>query len=226
MRYLMEFIVIFSVCLFISHSFAADKVVVIPLNKAGVKPNQNCPDESPVVGIDAVGNIKCGTKIVFVTSVGYTGNLGGLSGADEKCNTLAHDAGLFGNFKAWLSTVDGDPVSRFPKTNWTYVLPNGIVVANGWVDLVDGNLKNKINCDENKVTRQFPRYVRTGTKSNGEDGNANCDNYTSELLGQNSVRGYEGNKNAGWSNYDAQECWSFMPIYCFEIDNFQRMVLP
>jgi hypothetical protein len=42
-------------------------------------------------------------KIVFVTSQTYTGNLGGHTGADQKCKALALAAGLLGNFKAWIS---------------------------------------------------------------------------------------------------------------------------
>jgi hypothetical protein len=69
-------------------------------------------------------------KIVFITSTHYTGDLGGLAGADEKCQTHADSADLGGTFKAWLGvsketepaswlypdlpqvTVDGDPVVK------------------------------------------------------------------------------------------------------------------
>jgi hypothetical protein len=44
-------------------------------------------------------------KRVFVTSTGYPGNLGGLAGADAKCQERATAAGLGGTFKAWLSAA-------------------------------------------------------------------------------------------------------------------------
>lgn len=55
------------------------------------------PDEAPagVAGVDY--------KRVFVTSTSYNGNLGGLAGADAKCNTRAAAAGLSGTYKAFLA---------------------------------------------------------------------------------------------------------------------------
>ena len=41
---------------------------------------------------------------VFVTSIGYDGNLGGLAGADAKCMTRAAAGNLSGTYKAWLSS--------------------------------------------------------------------------------------------------------------------------
>ena len=46
---------------------------------------------------------------VFVTSQTFTGNLGGIAGADQKCQDLADAAGLPGIYKAWLA--DSDPAS-------------------------------------------------------------------------------------------------------------------
>ena len=46
-----------------------------------------------------------GAKVIFASSDDtFTGNLGGVAGADATCNTLAANAGLSGNFKAWLGT--------------------------------------------------------------------------------------------------------------------------
>src|SRR5262245_56445509 len=40
---------------------------------------------------------------VFTTSLKYPAALGGLTGADAKCNAAAQAAGLPGTYKAWLS---------------------------------------------------------------------------------------------------------------------------
>jgi hypothetical protein len=53
---------------------------------------------------------------VFVTSTTQTGNLGGLSGADQICNDRAVAAGLTGNYLAWLSTSSMDAIDRFSNT--------------------------------------------------------------------------------------------------------------
>jgi len=83
----------------------------------------------------------------FVTSqgVGNGGNLGGLAGADNHCQTLAQAAG-FGAPKTWhayLSTqaADGQPVvnarDRIGKGPWKNV--KGIVIAKDVADLHSAN---------------------------------------------------------------------------------------
>ena len=51
-------------------------------------------------------------KIVFVTSESFTGNLGGVSGADAHCNRLAKGANLGGQYLAWIADYDHEPASR------------------------------------------------------------------------------------------------------------------
>ena len=83
-------------------------------------------------------------KTVFVTSETYTGDLGGLAGADEKCNALASDAGLTGTYMAWLSDTSASPATRFTKSSTVpYVLVGGTVIANNWDDLITGGLRTQ-----------------------------------------------------------------------------------
>lgn len=50
---------------------------------------------------------------MFVTSETYQGDLGGISGANEKCQELACSAGLVGNYIAWLSDETSNPANDF-----------------------------------------------------------------------------------------------------------------
>jgi hypothetical protein len=50
--------------------------------------------------------------VAFVTKDVYTGNLGGLLGADMKCQTAATAGGRTGNFVAFLSTSTTNAISR------------------------------------------------------------------------------------------------------------------
>ena len=61
-------------------------------------------------------------KAMFVTSKSYTGKLGGLSGADDRCNSLALAAGVAnaGEFMAWLSTEEESPASRMTHSTQRY----------------------------------------------------------------------------------------------------------
>ncbi|HRI09989.1 MAG TPA: hypothetical protein PKW35_19340 [Nannocystaceae bacterium] len=89
-------------------------------------------------------------NIIFATSKTYPGALGGLPGADDKCNTLAMEAGLAnaGAFLAWLSDGAQGPATRMAKSPQRYLLTDGTLIANGWDDLTDGTLTAPIHRDE------------------------------------------------------------------------------
>lgn len=76
-------------------------------------------------------------RIVFVTSTTYSGNLGGLAGADEKCQARATAAGLGGQFKALLGTSAANAGLRMSKSNAPYVTAGGARIASGWSGLID-----------------------------------------------------------------------------------------
>src|SRR4051812_26024409 len=73
-----------------------------------------------------------GSSCVFVSSALYSGALGGLSGADSKCQGLAAAAGLPGAYKAWLADTTGAPISRFVHSTGPYRLVNGTTIAANW----------------------------------------------------------------------------------------------
>src|SRR4029077_17175057 len=65
-------------------------------------------------------------SIVFVSSATYGGgNLGGLTGADPKCQSLATAAVLPGTYKAWLSDDTTSAASRLTHSTNPYVLVDG-----------------------------------------------------------------------------------------------------
>jgi hypothetical protein len=102
------------------------------------------------------------SNLVFLSSRAYAGqDLGGIIGADAKCNELANAAGLYGRFMAWLSDgkrplpapnqlqdLDLDvaqfdfatsPVGRFNRSPYPYVRTDGTKVADDWYDLTTCN---------------------------------------------------------------------------------------
>ena len=68
-------------------------------------------------------------KRVFVTSTTYKGNLGGLAGADAKCQTRANAASLGGTWKAWLSDSTTSAASRLTQSVSGYILLNNLEQA-------------------------------------------------------------------------------------------------
>ena len=68
-------------------------------------------------------------KTVFVTNESFKGkNLGGLTGADGKCQAEADDPASIvpsGTYLAWLSDGTDSPDTRFTKSSHPYILPDG-----------------------------------------------------------------------------------------------------
>jgi len=164
-------------------------------------------------------------KIVFVTSARYQGSLGGLSGADLKCQDSASVAGLPGVYKAWLSHQPDQPVNaadRMSHAPIPYVLTDGrSVVAIDWNDLTDGTIIRPINMDENGV--QVPaRRVWTGTGPNGiavTGGTqvANCTRWTEPPPATSrGVFGSTANRDVGWSVITFDFCTELYSLYCIE----------
>ena len=111
---------------------------------------------------------------VFVTSQSYKGNLGGLNGADAKCQTLADSTGLNGTFKAYLGdwninsgqtagSFNPSISNRLYHSPVPYVRLDGALVANDWNDLIDRSIVTQISIDENyrPVTSNNPIEVWT-----------------------------------------------------------------
>ena len=88
-------------------------------------------------------------RLLFVTSTVQNGNLGGLSGADATCNSLASAAGLGGTFQAWLADSTQSPSTRQSQTGEPYVRTDGTAIADNWTDLIDGDIDVAISRDEN-----------------------------------------------------------------------------
>lgn len=98
-------------------------------------------------------------KLVFVTSAEFTGNLGGLSGADAICQEAADAAGLDGVFQAWLSDSVDTPSTRWKTLSLgPYFLLDGGVVAASFGDLVDGTINAEINVTEAGGQKESPPY--------------------------------------------------------------------
>ena len=181
--------------------------------------DDNCPLEGP--NLDGFGCPVAPTKTVFVTSEVYTGNLGGLAGADQKCNALATTAGLSGTFMAWLSTAGESPSTRFTRSAIPYALVDGTVIADDWGDLVDGALQNAITqTDLGGVPPSSAAW--TNTRSNGvpifnSALAADCDQFELSVPTLMSWVGQVGSVRAGWSDRGSSlSCDYAVSLYCFE----------
>lgn len=175
------------------------------------------------------------SKIVFITEDTYTGNLGGLAGADQKCQTAADSASLDGIFLAWLSTWPGpvigtpavDPQSRFIRHNVPYVRTDGTKVADHYADFVDGTIDEPIDRTENG-TQLFsipdPVLFWSTTSATGKGltpatvgDEATCDNWTTDAMFTTAL--YLGNiSSTGFS-------WSAPGMSAYELCGTPRHLL-
>lgn len=145
-----------------------------------VDPGEDCDDANDIA--DDGCNLSCGRdRIIFVTSTKYSGDqIKGLAGGDDICRAAAAKAGLANapTFKAWLSDSVTNAIDRFEPRNGRYVRVDGLVVADGFADLLDGELENPIEITE--LDGVYEAGVWTGTQTDGTRGKGvnHCENWT------------------------------------------------
>lgn len=168
------------------------------------------------------------TRRVFVTSQLYAANLGGLAGADAKCQALADAAGIGGTYRAWLSVdSNSSPATRFTRSPGAYALVDGTVIATSWSDLVDGTLQNPIRLTERGGAPPTSTdscgfasvWTNTGADGAGFADGAmySCSNFT-ELTGRSQL-GRHDVTGSNWSQACTSSplsCSLRSPLFCFE----------
>ncbi|MBI2593157.1 DUF1554 domain-containing protein [Candidatus Daviesbacteria bacterium] len=154
-----------------------------------------------------------------MTSTPYDGSRGGLTGADNTCQTIANNKGLGGSWKAWLSDSTGSPSTRFTQSTSGYKKLDETLIANSWSDLVDGSLLSPINIDENQASVAPGNVAWSDTLSNGNlrDMNSSCNNWNNGTSSYNGVKGNAGSITGSWSDASISTgCQNANRLYCFE----------
>jgi hypothetical protein len=164
------------------------------------------------------------TSRVFVTSQLFEGNLGGLAGADQKCQALADAATLGGEFRAWLSDANTPITARFQPSQGRYVRVDGVVIANNSSELeLSSTLRDAISVDETgalvpaSVTPNTSPYAWTGQGAEPNGNVSYCADWTSSNV---EVSGLIGNftRTDAWQKLGvAADCAIDLHLYCFEM---------
>ena len=162
------------------------------------------------------------SNTVFLSSAVYDGAMGGLDGADAKCQALADAAGLPGTFKAWLSDSTGSPSTRFTQSTLRYVRVDGVKVADDWADLTDASLDAPINVTENgdQLSEEQP-YTWSNTMYWGGARQLlyllTCNDWTEDIPRMAYV-GLYPEVDVWWTTYGSYGAWcdTTHRIYCFE----------
>jgi hypothetical protein len=169
-------------------------------------------------------------KRVFVTSSVHDGNLGGVPGADAMCQAHADAAALGGTYLAWISVPGNSPDSRFAKSAGRYVLVNGTVIADDWLDLTDASIDHPLDVTETGgvassvgLCTDLPE-AWSGTAPDGTEESIididNCDGWTTTMSYGYLYTGILGATDGQWSDgctsLFVDGCERLLPIYCFE----------
>jgi hypothetical protein len=170
---------------------------------------------SPGGAAGAGGRQELTERIVFVTASGQTANLGGLDGADSICASEADGAGLPGEFKAWLSTLETPAADRLTRSPVPYVLVDGTRIADDWDDLVDNQLLAPIDIDATGQTRTGD--VWTGTLPSGQPyADGDCMGFSSEASNMRSLCGSTAFSDQRWSAAQTPFCNTRLRLFCFQ----------
>jgi hypothetical protein len=186
--------------------------------------------DAPAESGNDAGSDGGSVAFVFVSSQVYNGNLGGLAGADTKCQTLATAASLPGTYKAWLSDGTGTATNRLTHGIVPYTLVDNTLVANNWTQLTSGNLAHAIDKTESggapplgtvSCSNASLPHVWTDTVFNGNVVSAaySCTNWTSTAANL-AFMGQSGAKNSQWTQWcvatNQQSCNRTAALYCLQ----------
>jgi hypothetical protein len=184
-----------------------------------------CVNRSPTLA-------SCGNpKIAFTTSLTYpVSALGGVAGADTRCQERATAAGLPGQYKAWLSDSKSSPSKAFSRVADPYVLVDGTLIADGFEELTSGLLRHAINLTESRGTPTAEPssacafggvWTATNTKGELEDAGLTCGDWANATRTQTqfgSWNSFDDAWTAGCSggNSAALTCATSNALYCFQ----------
>lgn len=174
-------------------------------------------------------------RLVFLTSESFTGNLGGLAGADQRCNELAAANLLDGSFRAWL-LVDGQTLAaRFPEfygvpIPWNFTSMGNELLAKSFQQLVSqGPAGPLAYTEQGKVAAG--RNVWTNITSSGLAAGGDCGQWTGEvgsaLIGNSGHVPDVGpeaetwHQQRQWTDWNGSKnfCYKSRPIYCIQVSD-------
>lgn len=168
-------------------------------------------------------------NVMFLTSATWTaGGLGGLAGADAKCQALADAAHLGGTYRAWLSTSGSGGVTA----------PERLGTARGWIRADGKPFADRVSdlaytCGDHHCARLFypPRVDEwgrdvtayraawTATRGNGTRFGNTCGNWADTSCTDDVASGISRLGGEGWTYTVLNDAQAPHNLYCFGVDN-------
>ena len=160
-------------------------------------------------------------KIIFVTKNLYDGNLGGLLGADAICQKEADEAGLLGNYKAWLSDSATNAKDRL-------IIYDSYKTINGET-ITENNLRTIIHPIDSTNAYVWTGTNNAGTKlsvSGSSDKKWFCNDWKDNTFYPwndqrriESMVGSSKSTNMEWTSGSGKGCNEKYHLYCFQQDD-------
>ena len=186
-------------------------------------------DQGPqgIQGPPGVG-ISASPKAAFITSERFDANLGGVTGADAKCQSAANVAELGGTWKAWIAASEDDqsvPAARFTFSVRGYQTLDGRFLGGSRLDPFPVGLLTPLDTDENgQVLIDLStagawtavRANNDSTRDAGRAGVRTCSDWTSNTFGELGEFGRPESTDNLWTNASDANCSGLLRLYCFE----------
>jgi len=155
-----------------------------------------------------------GSKRIFITATGYTGNLAGSAGADTICTAASDVVGLGGRWTAWISTASSDALSRIQEVGPWFLLDGTMVFTN------KANFRTMplapIAVDEHGVAVAAGAVVWTGTLTGGIHSATDCQGFTAADSTVAGTVGITSSVMSWTSAVSTANCASALSLYCIE----------
>lgn len=172
-------------------------------------------DAGPVF-VGCLGDAGC-ERVMFVTKQAFQGNLGGIAGADAKCQAEADQSTrprIKGRaFRAWLSTAAQAARDRHVRGTQKYLRANGTtVLADDFADLVQNGPSGPIHDAEDALS---DKGAWTGTKNDGDKALATCADWTA-TVGSTGLTGNPDQPSTWSEDPPAVDCSGTAILICIE----------
>ena len=154
--------------------------------------------------------------LMFTTLGAFSGDLGGLAGADAICTQEAQNAGYEGHFVAFLSTGDIDAKDRIEHEK--YYFRNGALfmdATNGYTFAIEKT--PDVDAFGNSLAPSFAIWTATNDDGTQDENFGTCEDWTTDS-GSFTAKAGKAVSIPEWLYIGVYPCnMDYLRLYCFEV---------